>query len=115
MNETVTYNSICDMLDDIADATRLYVETKMKAVKPSLLGLEGRCASILYIDKDCIAVKVSEDKLLQYYGGFEYVDRADRHQAGSFVFYFATSDRISRCLTNYEENIIYGISSVTVN
>lgn len=115
MSKTVPYVSAYDMIDDVSDVSRIYVETKMKEVKPSLLGLDKRSASKIYIDAECIAVKVSEDKLLQYYGGFEYVDRADKNQVGSYVFYFATSDRVYRCLTNYKESMVYGQISETIN
>jgi len=115
MTTKIEYTSAYEMLDDISDASRMYVETKMKAVKPSLLGLDKRAASTLYIDSECIAVKASEDRLLQYYGGFEYVDRADRHQIGSYVFYFATFDRVDRCLNNYQESTVHGEIKETIN
>lgn len=108
MSESVPYVSAYDMINDVSVVSRIFVETKMKEVSPSLLGLDKRSASRLYINSECIAVNVLEDKLLQYYGGFEYIDFVDKYQVGSYIFYFASSSRVHRCLSNYKESRVYG-------
>ena len=66
-------------------------------------GLDRRCGSI-YINEEFIATKISNDRSLQYYGGFEYVDSEHRLQFGDVVFYIADSDRVFDHIELYLEN-----------
>lgn len=66
-------------------------------------GLDRRCGMI-YINGEFIATTISNDRLLQYYGGFEYVDSEHRLQFGDMVFYTADSDRVYDHIELYLEN-----------
>jgi len=87
------------LIDEVTELTDNYVGTmeKVPAVK---LGLDNRSGS-LFISPDCIAVYKGNDRALQYYGGFEYVDKEFRHEMGDFVFYSSEDDRIQGHLETY--------------
>ena len=63
------------------------------------LGLDERAGYQLYIDsqRSCIIVSKSNDRNLQYYGGFEYVDKDSRIEMGDWVFYFDEDSRVQEC------------------
>jgi hypothetical protein len=87
------------LIDEVTELTDNYIGTmeKVPAVK---LGLDNRSGS-LFISPDCIAVYKANDRALQYYGGFEYVDTEYRHEMGDFVFYSAEDDRVQGHLEDY--------------
>ena len=57
------------------------------------IGLDPRCG-IIYISEDAIAVPQYNDRTVQYYGGFEYVDKEFRKEMGNYVFYLADDERV---------------------
>lgn len=71
--------------DALAEATRH---------KPPELGLDMRSACRIYRGEDFLAVTLRDDRSMQYYGGFEYVDKAYRMEAGEYVFYYTDDDRV---------------------
>lgn len=71
-------------------------------VMAKALGLDVRAAHVLFVGDDWIAVGKSEDRNLQYYGGFEYVDKEHRTEIGDYVFYSAESDRVRGHLDRLE-------------
>jgi hypothetical protein len=62
-------------------------------VAASRVGLDVRCGT-LTIGDNFIAVPKHSDRLLQYYGGFEYVDKDARQELGDWVFYTLDDDRV---------------------
>jgi hypothetical protein len=93
-----------DFLDSIDDRITAYV-AKFQEFTAEDLGLDSRAAYRLYVDRDhtCIAVDKRNDRTLQYYGGFEYIDKDHRREMGNWVFYFNESDRVADALENLEE------------
>ena len=71
-------------------------------VKARQLGLDSRAGYQLYIGEDVIAVDRDQDRSLQYYGGFEYVDKNYRTEVGDFVFYSANDSRVYDVLEYYQ-------------
>ncbi len=58
-------------------------------------GLDRRAAwNKLWVSDDFICCMKSDDGGLQYYGGFEYVDKELRREAGRFVFYFRGEEEV---------------------
>jgi hypothetical protein len=89
-----------DQLQEILDNTDDAIETLMQGLEPSTndLGLDARSGRVYAIgneDEGYIIAPLSTDKSLQYYGGFEYVDKEYRHQYGQWVFYSAEDSRVS--------------------
>ena len=66
--------------------------------RPEALGLDHRAAHTIHVGTGFLAVTREADRTLQYYGGFEYVDREHRLQLGDWVFYSADSDRVQGCI-----------------
>jgi len=94
-----------EFLDSINDRITSYV-AKFDEVTAEDLGLDRRAAYRLYVDRDhtCIAVDKRNDRTLQYYGGFEYVDKDHRRELGNWVFYFNDSDRVADAIGHLEES-----------
>jgi hypothetical protein len=70
------------------------------------LGLDPRAGHRLYVDDCSIVVARHNDKWLQYYGGFEYVDKECRYEMGEYVFYVVDDSedcRVSTCLQSKKE------------
>ena len=67
------------------------------------VGLDNRCGMI-YISEDAIAVPKYNDGTLQYYGGFEYVNKDYRKEIGDYVFYLGEDNRVREHLDRF-----YGI------
>lgn len=72
------------------------------------LGLDPRSASRLWVCDEGIFVYESSDRSLQYYGGFEYVDKNCRKEYGDYVFYNVNDDRVWRHVDTYYSNIEKG-------
>jgi hypothetical protein len=88
-----------ELIDEVTEITDNYV-AQMWQVPAKQLGLDHRCGK-LFANADCIAVYKANDRALQYYGGFEYVDTEFRHEMGEFVFYSAEDDRVQGHLQDY--------------
>lgn len=67
------------------------------------LGLDERVGRLYTDGFDGIAVHKEADSRLQYYGGFEYIDKYYRQEMGDYVFYMAGDDRVEDCLSIFRE------------
>jgi len=88
-----------ELIDEVTEITDNYVG-QMWQVPANQLGLDHRCGK-LFANADCIGVDKSTDRTLQYYGGFEYVDKEYRHEMGDYVFYSAEDNRVQGHLEQY--------------
>lgn len=88
--------------DIIAEVNRNLVDItdSMQLVKAEDVGLDARCNK-LYVNEDCIITKKHLDGALQYYGGFEYIDKSNRCEIGNFVIYFGEDDRVRKHIDRY--------------
>ena len=91
--------NLFSLIDDVTELTDNYIAT-MEKVPADKLGLDSRSGS-LFVSPDCIAVYKANDRALQYYGGFEYVDSEFRHEMGDYVFYSAEDNRVRDHLETY--------------
>lgn len=92
--------SIHDINDEINDIMHRFVNS-MERVDATKVGLDIR-AGRLYVNKDCI---ISDyPRTLDYYGGFEYVDKQYVQCIGDYKVYLADDDRVRRHV-----NIFYDI------
>lgn len=85
--------SVMDLIEDFNDQINEQLQ-EMKYVQATDIGLDRRAAYRLWVDDECIVVKKSDDRTLQYYGGFEYVDKDYRTEVGDYVVYFADDERV---------------------
>lgn len=88
--------AVSQTLDAILDVVGPMAEqliANANEVRAEEVGLDERCG-MLFIGHDFIAVRIQFDPPLQYYGGFEYVNKPDRHVLGEYVFYSTADDRV---------------------
>lgn len=93
---------IQDMICNVSEQMRHYVR-RMDFVPADDLGLDRRAAYRLWVDKDCIIVDKEHDSTLQYYGGFEYVDKEYRTEIDDYVIYLRDDERVDGHLRYYYE------------
>ena len=86
--------SIRNTIEEFNEMFYTQLLESMKLVSAEQLGLDPRAASCLWVDDDCIVVEKQQDRSLQYYGGFEYVDKECRTEVGDYVVYFAENNRV---------------------
>jgi hypothetical protein len=92
--------SITDYIAEVNDTAEQLVQS-MARVSADSVGLDARCGR-LRINSDCIVVTKAQDRTMQYYGGFEYVDKDCRTELGDYVVYTADDGRVSRCIDTWE-------------
>ena len=94
-----------ELEDKITDLVDLFIRDLPK-VNASKVGLDQRCGEV-YVGEDFIAAYSYNDNRLQYYGGFEYIDKEQRKQYGDLVIYLAESDddRVAECLEFFNEKV----------
>jgi hypothetical protein len=84
--------------NDIISETNVLVNRYLagaQEVLPEDLGLDRRAGYRFFVTEEMIAVTKDDDVGLQYYGGFEYVDKDYRTEIGEWVFYSAEDDRVA--------------------
>lgn len=91
-----------DLIEDINMKVERHINKNMTQVYCGRenTGLDSRCG-LIYINEECIAVDKRNDRTLQYYGGFEYVDKEFRKEMGDYVFYFNEDARVSEHIDRY--------------
>ncbi len=98
------FKTIDNLLDEVEQLSHKFVDG-MTRVKASRLGLDPRAGYCLYVNEDCIAANYNDARLLDYYGGFEYVEREFRVQCGSYIFYLREDSRVDDHITRYFNNL----------
>ncbi len=93
-------SSFNNMLGEVNYTVTVYVDDNLERIRPERAGLDARCGRI-WVCMDCIAVEQGNDRTLQYYGGFEYVDKEYRTELGDWVFYSAEDERVAEQLAEY--------------
>ena len=96
----MTFEDFIGTVSDLAEELLLDAEE----VSPSQLGLDSRAGYQLYAGEDFIAVDFRNDRSLQYYGGFEYIDSEHRTVVGGYVFYSDEASRVEKALDYYHSN-----------
>jgi len=81
------------MQDEISDLNDKFLKETMR-YKGIRLGLDIRAAYQLYCCPEFIAVEKQYRGTLEYFGGFEYVDKEHVLTVGDIVYYFATDPRV---------------------
>ena len=93
---------ILTFIDEINNQISERVQ-KMEYVQAEDLQLDRRAAYRLHVNEDCIIVDKNTDRTLQYYGGFEYVDKEYRIEMGDYVVYLGDDDRVRGHIDYYYE------------
>ena len=88
------YNDALDFCEQMTQMANRFV-SQMNEVQARDLGLDPRSFyGYAYVDETAIAVIKDQAHSLDYYGGFEYVDKDYRREVGDYVFYLAEDDRV---------------------
>jgi hypothetical protein len=90
-----------DFLYDIDDRVHNHVTFEMETTDAVTLGLDIRAGYRLWVDAESIVIHKSHDGCLQYYGGFEYIEKEYRREVGDYVFYLIEADRVREALDRY--------------
>jgi hypothetical protein len=92
--------NILNFIDETNDELRRVV-AQMQYVPCEELGLDRRAGYRVWVDEECIVIDKANDRALQYYGGFEYVDKECRIEMGDYVIYTAGDARVVDHIETY--------------
>lgn len=95
-------NSFFDIVKE-AEAQVTELTMVMDPIMPEDVGLDHRSARRLWINTDGIIARMSDDRVLQYYAGFEYVNKEYRTELGKWVFYSAEDSRVQECIDRHNK------------
>ena len=100
------YN-LMDLIEDFEGALEAKIEM-MDSYEPDQFGLDERSSyRKIYVD-ECFSMMIvskQNDRALQYYGGFEYVDKEHRKEVGSYVIYLSEDERVQEHLERLENTL----------
>ena len=94
MNKLAVFGFV-DEIDRMVDE---YVEQNFQRVNAEDCGLDPRAAYELYVNRDAIVCDRNAIGRLDYYGGFEYVDKDYCKEIGDYVFFFNDYERVGRAI-----------------
>jgi hypothetical protein len=97
-------SQVLELVQDLETQIRRTV-LSLPEVRAEDLGLDRRSAYTIWVDEDVLIVTKNEDRTLQYYGGFEYVDKNARMECGDYVVYTSDDVRVADCLDYYRESV----------
>jgi uncharacterized protein YlbG (UPF0298 family) len=93
---------IQDIIQKTNQAMVLELDENFTAVEPGHLGLDERSALWIYLSDEGIVVHKNDDGMLNYYGGFEYVDKKNRYELGDWVFYSRNDEYLDSIYERWE-------------
>jgi hypothetical protein len=94
--------NVFDIIEECSDRIDVAVRA-MRSGRADEFGLDRRSASLIFTDGEIIVVHESDDRSLQYYGGFEYIDSEFRLHMGQWVIYMRDDDRVQDCIDAFYE------------
>jgi hypothetical protein len=90
-----------DMIDAINEVVERNIRANFEQTNADRLGLDIRAGYRIYINKDFV---VTADRgPLDYYGGFEYIDKEAVTTIGDYTFYSGDSSRVCECIDAFYE------------
>lgn len=95
---------MASFFEKISEEVQTLAEEALEGVphaRAGKFGIDDRAAWKLFAGSDFLAVEKTEDRNLQYYGGFEYIEKEHRMEVGGHVFYSDQDSRVSSCLKRF--------------
>lgn len=89
------------IIENASNAIEALLEGKEK-VKADALGLDFRCGT-LWVGDDWICT--TDRRGLDYYGGFEYIEKDYITSIGRYTIYSAEHQRVADCLEYYNADL----------
>ena len=96
--------TLYDLYDQLADLEAEF-EKKANFVSAAKAGLDPR-AGFIHIEDDGIVVNASNVRVLNYYGGFEYVESKFVTKLGDLTIYSVDSSLVQECVDHYNEHYV---------
>ncbi len=84
-----------DLIDSVNESILIKLENDFKFVDPEEIGLDRRAAYGLWYNSTGIVIKRAYQSSMEYYGGFEYVDKEYVTIIGNYVFYSVKDSRVA--------------------
>ena len=89
------------LMNEINAKVEELIDEEFREVTAKEVGLDNRSAYQLLINEDYIAIRKSDRRSLDYYGGFEYVDEEHVTVLGDYVFYSSDDERVQGHLDEF--------------
>ena len=90
-----------NLMKEINAKVEELIDEEFREVTAKEVGLDKRSAYQLLINEDYIAIRRSNRRSLDYYGGFEYVDEEHVTVLGDYVFYSSDDERVQGHLDEF--------------
>jgi hypothetical protein len=95
----IKFDSPLDMLDAINEVVERNIHENFEQTSGGRVGLDLRVGP-LYINTQDRVIASNNQRALEYYGGFEYCDKAMVQTVGNWTFY--QGDRVDDCCDRFE-------------
>ena len=93
-----------ELEQQVEELVNKYIEESGSVcVSASQVGLDIRCGMV-YVSPEEDFVAVSGNGMINYYGGFEYIDSDYITTIGHMTFYSGETSRVEDCIRYYIEN-----------
>jgi hypothetical protein len=101
------FDSTLDMIDSVNEVVERNIRSKFNQVPASDVGLDNRCGRVLIdVVDEVIAVPNHNIRMLDYYGGFEYIKEGDgRITVGDYTFFTSDNERVSDCFQALRQDL----------
>ena len=102
------FDTFENLIEGIDAMTERYIARECQQTQASFLGLDSRAGYTLYVNVDdrVIAVHNRHRGILDYYGGFEYVEKENVTTIGNYTFYRGDEcERVQSCLDQFEGKV----------
>ena len=96
--DQISLQEVLEQIDTIAEN---YIQNETHKIKAKDTGLDERIGYI-YINDEAIYVPSSKKGTIDYYGGFEYVDKDYVFNLGRYVGYMREEDRVDGHISEWE-------------
>lgn len=90
---------ILDFIEETEDRMSEIVGT-LERVTADKIGLDQR-AGLVWVSREGVVVDGNTRRVLEYYGGFEYVHRDHVYELGGFTFYSRDDERVDEAVNYY--------------
>ena len=94
-------SALRELLSEMNSKVEGLIDEEFREVTPKEIGLDTRAGYRLFINEDYIAVSRGNRRILDYYGGFEYVDEEHITVLGDMVFYSSDDERVQGHLDEF--------------
>jgi hypothetical protein len=101
------FDSTLDMIDSVNEVVERNIRSKFDQVPASDVGLDNRCGRVLVdIVDEVIAVPNHNIRMLDYYGGFEYIKEGEgRTTIGDYTFFTSDNERVNNCFEALRDSV----------